>query len=615
MPYICSINYKTTMRRQNYNQILAPLSLAAALLFAPSLSAKSTKSTNNANSNKKTSSKPNIIMILTDDMGYSDLGCYGSEIHTPNIDKLAAEGVRFTHCYNSSRSCPSRAAILTGLYPSQAGIGNMASNAGYPGYEGELSPSSVSLAEALKVGGYNTYMVGKWHVSHAPNDERSLRKANMPFDRGFDKSYGILNGATSYWDPATLFRGDKLITMCNDPEYKPKGEYYLTDAITDNACRYIEESTSGEPLFMYVAYSAAHWPIQARPEDIAKYKGVYDEGYDAIRRARFERMKKLGVIDPDTEFSPTVGKWSNVKDKAFEARRMEVYAAMIDRMDQGVGEIIEALKRRGEYENTLILFAHDNGGCPEEIDGLKGASSPEQQRADRPTLPPIADDVQHYFNSAPKQTRDGWPMLFHNVMPGAKDTYFSYGRNWANVSNTPLREYKRFEYEGGVSTPLIAHWGGGIKRKNFINNMPCHIIDIMATCVDVAGVEYPKERRGVAVTPMEGISLRGSFEREVAGDRHIYFYHFGNRAVRDNEWKLVAKIGGDWELYNINDDRPELHNLRAEKPEIAERLAKAWDEWALRTGVVVKSKGKWIIPKSKNIEWDGETGRSSYVKK
>ena len=308
--------------------------------------------------------RPNIIVILSDDMGYTDLGCYGGEIETPNLNNMAAQGLRFTQFYNTGRCCPTRASLLTGLYPHQTGIGHMTQDKGVDGYRGDLNKTSMTIAEVLKPAGYSTYLSGKWHVTKHSKPTTEAEKFNWPLQRGFDRFYGTIHGAGSFWDPNSLTRGNKFITPLNDAEYKPK-QYYYTDAISDNAIKYIDEHDKNKPFFMYVAYTAAHWPLHAFPEDIAKYEGKYDAGYEAIRQARYKKALAQGVITDKAQYTATLGNWSKVEDKEWEAANMEVYAAMVDRMDQGIGKIIQSLKANGQYENTLILFMQDNGGCQE----------------------------------------------------------------------------------------------------------------------------------------------------------------------------------------------------------------------------------------------------------
>jgi arylsulfatase A-like enzyme len=531
-------------------------------------------------------SRPNIILIMSDDMGYSDIGCYGGEIQTPVLDKLAANGLRFTQFYNTGRCCPTRASLLTGLYPHQTGIGHMMNDRGVDGYRGDLNDSCVTIAEVLKPAGYATWCVGKWHVTKHTFPESDDQKYNWPLQRGFDRYYGIINGASSLWDPNSLTRDNQPITIVNDKDYQPTEPYHFTDAVSDNAVKFIREHEDDSPFFMYVAYTAAHWPMHARPRDIAKYEGKYDRGYEAVRRQRFERMRKLGVIAPDAELSPQVGDWDAVEDKEWEAACMEVYAAMVDQMDQGIGRIVDSLKSKGEFENTLILFFQDNGGCAEA--GGRKTAGPRIVRGDKPTLGPIPGDLQHYQSSTPRQTRDGWPVLRGHVIPGPADTYIGYGRNWANVSNTPFREYKHYVHEGGISTPLVVHWPNGIQARNQLRSEPSHLIDLMATCLDVARAEYPRKHNGKAITPREGRSLLPAFAGKPIQRDLIFFEHEGNRALRIGDWKLVAKgrhgqEDVQWELFNIRQDRSELHDLSQKEPR---RFASMKATWAAKAAQV-----------------------------
>ncbi|MFN0122561.1 MAG: arylsulfatase [Blastocatellia bacterium] len=535
--------------------------------------------------------RPNIIIIMSDDMGYSDIGCYGGEINTPNLDALAAGGLRFTQFYNMARCCPTRAALLTGLYPHQAGVGHMMEDRNLPGYRGDLNRNCVTIAEALKPAGYATYMTGKWHVTPGQNAASLAKTHNWPLRRGFDRFYGTIHGAGSFWDPSSLIRDNKLITAFNDPEYKP-AEYYYTDAIADQATRYVNEHkqrAGNNPFFMYVAFTAAHWPMHARERDIAKYKGKYDQGYEAISRARYEKEKKLGLIDPRWPMSPRAAEWNKVENREWEARTMEVYAAMIDSMDQGIGRIVAELKKQGQYDNTLIFFLQDNGGCAEENGRRTTAANPHKQRPDKPVYALMTkDDLQ--YNSTPVQTRDGFPVIMGTgALAGPADTYIAYGKGWANVSNTPFREYKHWTHEGGISTPLIAHWPRGIGRKvrNSLARTPGHLIDLMATAMDVSGAKYPAEIGGQKIHPMEGISLRPAFSGQTPRRAQpIFWEHEGNRAVRDGKWKLVAKENQPWELYDIDADRSEMNNLAMRMPDQVKAMSAQWDTWAARANVL-----------------------------
>jgi arylsulfatase A-like enzyme len=530
--------------------------------------------------------RPNVIIILSDDMGYSDLGCFGSEIATPNLDALAAQGVRFTQFYNNARCCPSRASLLTGLYSHEASVGHMVEDRGFDAYRGDLNRRCVTIAEVLKPAGYRTYAIGKWHVTEGKTVEALADKHNWPLQRGFDRYYGTINGSGSYWDPHSLIRDNREITPANDPEYHP-AEYYYTDAIADQTVRFIREHVrdhAAEPFFAYVAFTAAHWPMQARESDIAKYRGRYSAGYASVAAARWEKQKKLGVVDAAWGLPPPAEDWSKVRNPAFEARCMEVYAAMVEVMDQGVGRIVAELKREGQLDNTLICFLQDNGGCAEP----KGRDSDFMPRADHPTLPVVDKDVAFYGNE-PTQTRDGWPMRFgYGVMPGPADTFVAYGRGWANVSNTPFREYKHWDEEGGISTPLIVHWPAGIpaSRHGRLEPQPGHLIDLMATCVDLAGASYPAQFKGEPIHPMDGVSLRSALAGQpVVRGQPIFWEHEGNRAVRDGQWKLVTKYPGGWQLFDIEADRTEQHDLSAQQPECAAKMAAHWDAWSKRVGV------------------------------
>jgi arylsulfatase len=538
----------------------------------------------------KDASRPNVVLIMSDDMGYSDIGCYGGEIKTPNLDRLAENGLRFTQFYNTARCCPTRAALLTGVYQHQAGIGLMTGDSGLPGYRGELGRNVFSIAEALGTAGYRNYMSGKWHVTRHTRPQGP--KDNWPLQRGFDKFYGTIIGAGSFFDPATLCRGNTFITPVNDPKYQPK-TYYYTDAISDNAVTYLTEHTKEspeKPFFLYVAYTAAHWPMHALPEDIAKYKGKYDDGFAPIRAQRLKRLKELGLVDSATELSPQSDDWEQVKDKPWERRNMEVYAAMIDNMDQGIGRIVSELERQGKLDNTLIMFLQDNGGCAEGF----GRYTPK--RPYRTDYKPLGRDGLQTKIWPPMQTRDGRALrVGPGVMAGPEDTFIGYGRGWANVSNTPFREYKHFAHEGGISTPLVVHWPDGMakERRGKLQRQPGHVIDIMATCVDAGGVEYPKKFADHDIIPVEGVSLKPTFSgKELQRKDAIYFEHHLNCAIRDGDWKLVryGQTGRNsnlraWELYNMADDRVELHNLANEHPQKVQQLAAKWEAWAQRAKV------------------------------
>jgi arylsulfatase len=519
--------------------------------------------------------RPNIVLIMADDMGYSDIGCYGGEIRTHNLDALAAGGLRFTQFYNTARCCPTRASLMTGLYPHQAGVGHMMEDKGYDAYRGELNNRCVTIAEVLKQAGYSTYMAGKWHVtkSIAPDGD----KHNWPCQRGFDRFFGTIHGAGSYYDPNSLTRDNTQIP--------PGDDFYYTDAIRDNAVKFIHEHAAENPFFMYVAFTAPHWPMHALPEDVARYKGRYGAGWDALRAERHKRMIGMGIVEKEWEITPrdsSVPSWTEAEDKEWYQRRMEVYAAMVDRLDQGVGRIISELKRTGRFENTLIFFLADNGGCAEEY-GSTGPVKPEpSEPAD---LKPMGED-ELQTRMQPLVTRDGRPVRTgHGVMPGPADTYLAYGKPWANASNTPFRLYKHWVHEGGISTPLIAHWPVHIKVRCQLRHQPGHLIDIMATCVDVAGAKYPAEYKGNRITPMEGKSLLPAFDNKPVEREAIYWEHEGNRAIRQGKWKLVSRHPGRWELYDLEADRTELTDLAGKYPEKVEQLKAMYESWAARCGV------------------------------
>ena len=530
-------------------------------------------------------SRPDVVVIMADDMGYSDAGCFGGEIATPNIDALAARGIRFTSFYNSARCCPTRAALLTGVYPHQAGVGHMTwKKLDLPGYRSDLSHNTPTIAELLRPAGYGTYMAGKWHVTW--NDLPNKPRANWPRQRGFDRFYGMITGSGSYYDPRMLVRDDEPMSPAGDKEYQPARQYYFTDAIADQSARYVREHDAvrkADPMFLYVAFTSPHWPLQAPAETIAKYRGKYDVGYESIRAARFERMKAMRLVDAKWQLSPAPAKWADQKDRKWEARCMEVYAAQIDRMDAGIGRIVDALKSTGRLENTLILFLQDNGACA-EVNGR----TPGRPKEDANPKPHRATDPQ--WMSRPRDTRDGRPIRSGpNVMPGPDDTFIAYGEHWANVSNTPFRGYKHEVHEGGVSTPLIASWPAGISREDgSLESKPGHVIDLAATIAELAGVVMPEHFNGGATSAFQGASFAKSFQSEQRErSKPIFFEHEGNRAVRNGKWKLVAKgVNGAWELYDMASDRTEMHDLASEQPERLKQMAAAWQQWAETSNVL-----------------------------
>ena len=537
---------------------------------------------------------PNIILILADDMGYSDIGCYGGEINTPALDQLAANGLRFTQFYNGARCCPSRASLLTGLYPQQAGIGHMEYDRGIPAFRGDLSSNAVTIAEALKGAGYSTYMSGKWHIT--PYVIEDPDKSNWPRQRGFDKFYGMISGAGSHYDPRSL---------AEDNEYVPPTEnFYSTTAFTDYAVKSIEEHKGENPFFLYLSYPASHWPMQAPTEAIAKYKGQYDNGWDEMRKARFERMKKMGLANSDWELTPRdsfVKPWSDeLADKEWELANMETYAAMTTLMDEGIGQVVDALKAKGQLENTIIFYLQDNGACAEELDWIK--NRPDE----KDVVVKASDDVQ--TEMIPFTSRDGKPVkLMKEGWPGPSDGYTAYGLNWANASNTPFREYKHWVHEGGIATPLIVHWPSKIKTGGEFRKNPTHLIDIMATCVELGGKAYPVNYNGTSIQPMEGKSLVPLMEGKGLEREAIYWEHEGNRAVRMDKWKLISKASkknsyiwdktdelelANWELFDMEKDRTEMHDLAGTHPDLVSKMAEMWLEWGKRTGIIPRPKKK-----------------------
>lgn len=495
---------------------------------------------------------PNIIVVLADDLGYSDIGAYGGEIATPNLDSLAEQGLLFTQFYNAARCCPTRASLLTGLYPHQAGMGRMVSSVSSTPqsgpYQGFLTEDSPTMAEALRQAGYRTYMAGKWHVGEKPE--------HWPRQRGFDRYFGLISGASSYYE--IIKDQPRVRQMVLDDElWEPPAEgFYMTDAITDYAARYIQDHATqnrAEPFFLYVAYTAPHWPLHALPEDIAKYSGRYDEGWGALRKERYDRMKALGLIDDRHILTPrpaSIPTWEEVDDKADWARRMEVYAAMIDRMDQGIGRILEVLEEAGEDQNTLVLFLSDNGGCAESIEGRQ--------------------------------------LHNHDAAIGARGSYVAYKEPWANASNTPFRLYKQWTHEGGIGTPFIAYWPNGIQRPGRLTAQTGHVMDIMATALDLAGVSSTDSDQAPSPFLLEGKSLAPIFSGETrVGHEALFWEHFNNKAMRKGRWKIVYdnRRTKSWELFDLEADPTEVNNLADQQPERLQSMIGEWEAWAERVGV------------------------------
>jgi len=522
----------------------------------------------------RSGNRPNIILIMADDMGYSDIGCFGSEIKTPTLDNMAKDGVVFTQFYNGARCCPTRAALMTGLYAHQAGMGGMEPDWKAPGYRGNINNTSVTVAEALKANGYATYMTGKWHLTNATRARTLEEKYNWPRQRGFDRYFGTISGAGNYYTPKTLTLDNEDISK----EAEEDKDFYYTDAISDYTVKFINEHCrrdKGKPFFHYVAYTAPHWPLHALREDRAKYKGLYDDGWDSLRIRRFKRLRELGLLDERWKLSGRSASvaWARLpeldlpkqfeqikgvnKDNihAFMSMKMEIYAAQIDRMDQGIGRIMKCLESNGIKDNTMVVFLADNGGCAEY--SIYGGLM------------------------APKR---------HNTFEENGDplSYDSYGEGWACASNTPFRYYKHYIHEGGIATPLIVHWPGKARADGVYRRQVGHIIDLMPTFLEAAGGTYPGELNGNKIRPMEGKSLLAAIVENKPIERdYLCWEHHGNRAIRMGDWKLVARgEARPWELYDMKIDRTETEDLAEENRELVKQMSDKWWAWAERCNVL-----------------------------
>lgn len=505
-------------------------------------------------------SRPNILLIVADDLGYSDLGCYGGEIATPHLNQLASSGVRFTQFYTTARCCPSRASILTGQYPHRVGVGHMVADLGQPGYRGRLSENGATIAEVLAPAGYRTFHSGKWHVG-----------TNDPTRHGFEEFYGTPISAATFWDPAQYIR----LPEGRKPRSYEAGAFYGTDALTDHALDFIGQArqTPDRPWFLYLAYNSPHFPLHARHEDIARYAGRYAAGWDVLRAERLARMKRLRLVGASTKLSPRSQYWAYgaaepSQNPAWDSlpgdrradlsRRMAIYAAMVDRMDQNIGRIIADLRAKGQFDNTLIVFLSDNGACAEwDPWGFDGRSSP--------------DNVLHRGAELEKM--------------GGPGTYHSVGSGWANASNTPWSMYKHYSHEGGISTPCLMHWPERIKRRGAIENTPAHLIDLLPTLVEASGVRYPERLGSRAILPMAGNSLMPALRGERMPGRTLFFEHEGHRAVREGRYKVTALRGEPWSLHDMERDRTEMKDLATKQPKLVETLARKWDAWAAENNV------------------------------
>lgn len=516
--------------------------------------------------------RPNIIVIVADDLGFSDVGCYGAEIQTPNIDRLATEGLRLTQFYNNAVCAASRASILTGLYPRFGQVrdnqlvtltdDSLERRAQQRG--GILRSNMVTIAEVLQQAGYATVMSGKWDLGgYSPT---------RPIDRGFQEFYGVMVGAVNHFDPTLpdppgINHGGPPQPFVHNatPVTSVPKDFYDTDAFVDHAVGQIRQLSKGDrPYFLHLAFTAPHYPMQARPEDIARYKGYYRDGYGVLRQERYRRLVELKLISEKWKLPPPDRKlgdasydiepapWNSLADHEWESAKMEVYAAMVDRMDQGIGRIMATLKETGTDENTLVIFFSDNGGCASE-----------------------------YSEAAYHAYKEGLP-------PGTrKDSYFLCGPGWATVQSSPFRRFKTWTYEGGISTPMIVRWPAGHVRKGIDTQTVGHVVDIMPTLLDVAGTNYPARFAGNEILPAEGISLKPALvDGMISADREFGWYLYGNRAYRSGKWKIVWGVTAKrWELYDLDADRTETNDLAVQHPEIVRRLTASWRTWAQRSEV------------------------------
>jgi len=473
---------------------------------------------------ESTGKRPNVVVILTDDLGFSDLGCYGSEIETPHLDALASDGLRFSQFYNTAKCHSSRVSLLTGQYCIAAGDTAMS--------------HAVTSAEVLGNGGYFTAMTGKWHLKREPTDF------------GFNRYFGHLSGACNF------FKGDKTFRLNGDGWQVPDSGFYTTVANVDFSLKFLKDArNSGKPWYLYVAFNAPHAPLHALPADYAKYKGKYDEGWDVVRAARVAKQKNIGLLPKDLKASPRpehLPAWKTMETwrQRYEANRMTTLAAMIDRVDQEVGRLVEDLRANGELDNTLILFVSDNGACP--YDRRK-------------------------------------PLL--DVEPTNGDIALADSTGWSWARNSPFRYYKQNQFEGGIATPAIVHWPAGLKTASGeIVHEPAHLIDVLPTLADIARCEIPQSWSDRQLRPVSGVSLKPVFDGDSLGRRTpIHLLFSDDRGLRDGEWKAVSFRREAWELYNIAKDRTELNNLAEAEPE---RLQKMIDTWTEMTKTVLHASPK-----------------------
>jgi arylsulfatase len=504
--------------------------------------------------------RPDIVLMMADDMGYSDLGCYGGEIGTPNIDRLAAGGLRFTQFYNTGRCCPTRASLLTGLYPHEVGLGHMVYRDKGPGYRPYLHRQCVTIAEVLADAGYRTMMAGKWHVGH--------QKGQWPTDRGFDHFYGIHIHVDSYFKVlrgCPVYHNEELvIEPTADPEntLHPDQEWYTTDVFTDWSLKFLDDAGEDErPFFLYTAFNSPHWPLEAPDHNIANYRGRYAEGWDVLRARKLARMKQLGIVSAETELSPSnCPEWASLSgdDRKELAFRRAIYAAQIERMDQNVGRIVEKLRQLKKLDNTLLLFLSDNG-CSAE-GGMFG----------------------YRWKTNTRENFAAW-----RKQSGRSS---SAGEAWSNASNAPFRLHKRWVHEGGIATPLIVHWPQTVPEGGRLSHQPGHVIDVMATCLDAANAEYPTEFAGRAIKPISGRSLLPAIRNpSVSTARTLFWEHEAHAAIRKGDWKLVTLNGADpaaWELYDVGTTRTETRNVAKEYPDRVNEMRAEWTAWATQANVL-----------------------------